>query len=433
MKRLSVRQVLGTNLHILAAKHQATNTNGITQYSTSAMNLNHPRIVAAEYLMDGYCRLECDVVYDNGEGEMLWVEVPTELDIDAQSADPWIAMLIPLAFTLGENIVTEAPIDTVLLENIRALQAVWSMWDKRHGSVEIHGPRHIAFQDTPGIALALFSGGVDSYCALLDRVGPDKRGKLDALLTVWGLDIALSREDEFATVAATASETAIEFGLKHYFIATNLRETRFTQAAWSRLSHGSALAGLALFLGRSVAEVIVASTHTYPDFSPWGSHFLTDPLLSTSNTRLIHDGATLTRVEKTQRVAANEFALRHLRVCWKEGLATNCCQCSKCLRTMVTLELMGVLGKATSFPKSLDYELLPKVYHRDDNDHTFFLEVRDYARRLGREELAGLLDRAIRSSQRLRPLMLLVDSFEKTPILWRAYNPIRNRLLRGRI
>jgi hypothetical protein len=59
-----------------------------------------------------------------------------------------------------------------------------------------------------------------------------------------------------------------------------------------------------------------ASTYSYSNLAPWGSHPLTDPLLSTLGTRVIHDDAAFSRIEKTEFIARREMALRTLRVCW---------------------------------------------------------------------------------------------------------------------
>jgi hypothetical protein len=63
-------------------------------------------------------------------------------------------------------------------------------------------------------------------------------------------------------------------------------------------------------------------------------------------------GTELTRVEKTRRIAELEAAQRHLDVCTQLG-DTNCTLCEKCLRTLLTLDL---LGKADTFQTRFDLD-----------------------------------------------------------------------------
>lgn len=54
-------------------------------------------------------------------------------------------------------------------------------------------------------------------------------------------------------------------------------------------------------------------------------------------------GGDVTRLEKTRLLAGYEPATRHLNVCVKD--VENCCTCGKCLRTIFSLEVLGVLDK----------------------------------------------------------------------------------------
>jgi hypothetical protein len=121
--------------------------------------------------------------------------------------------------------------------------------------------------------------------------------------------------------------------------------------------YGAVLAGLALGLETFWNRVLIPAWQTYDHLIPAGSHPVVDPLWSTESFTVVHDGAEATRVEKiTDWVAASDVALRHLRVCWENRNGDyNCGECEKCIRTMVTLELAGVLGKCDVFARPLCY------------------------------------------------------------------------------
>ena len=82
------------------------------------------------------------------------------------------------------------------------------------------------------------------------------------------------------------------------------------------LWHGGGIVSTGLALEKRYAQLVIASTYSYSNLAPWGSHPLTDPLLSALGTRVIHDDAAFSRIEKTEFIARREMALRTLRVCW---------------------------------------------------------------------------------------------------------------------
>lgn len=69
------------------------------------------------------------------------------------------------------------------------------------------------------------------------------------------------------------------------------------------------------------------------------------PLLQTEHMQLIIDGCQYQRSQKTENIADWEIAQMHLNVCVNTTDGTNCCICSKCMRTLVVLDVMGKLEK----------------------------------------------------------------------------------------
>src|SRR5262249_976947 len=86
-----------------------------------------------------------------------------------------------------------------------------------------------------------------------------------------------------------------------------------------------------------------------------GCHPGLDPLWSTETLEFVHAGAEARKSDKIPVIAASPLALRVLRVCWENrNGAYNCGRCEKSLRTMVLLDLHGVLDKTGQFPHRLD-------------------------------------------------------------------------------
>ena len=105
-------------------------------------------------------------------------------------------------------------------------------------------------------------------------------------------------------------------------------------------------------------------TDTFCEFAS-----LTIPMFSTENTELFVADQDKTRIEKTASIVGNEGAQRYLDVCWKRIKANrgdtrfmqypfkNCTRCSKCERTVLTLDILGCLDK---FKEVFDVEYFYK-------------------------------------------------------------------------
>ena len=73
------------------------------------------------------------------------------------------------------------------------------------------------------------------------------------------------------------------------------------------------------------------------------------PLLSPVGLEIVCDGAQHSRTEKTKNIANLPLVQKYLNVCVNSSdthvSATNCSICSKCLRTMMALDSLGILDK----------------------------------------------------------------------------------------
>lgn len=369
--------------------------------------------------------------FDPGVTEIFWFEVSEEYqDFFSDSGNPWLVCLLPLAAVLGENLHLSLPVDPLLLENAPGLMRIWKSWFPKLKTIDVHAE---ALQDgvqdsAPKKTVALFSGGVDSYFTLLHHQHsspPSSKGAIDDLIFVWGFDIPLAKHAEFQRAWSTLSKTAAYYGKTLINVVTNLRETLLRKANWATHWHGCALASVSLALEKRFQEILIPSTHSYGELQPWGSHPLTDPLLSTTRTRITHDGAAYRRTQKTEVVAGSEIAMQSLRVCWKLHSDQNCSACSKCFRTMATLEILDALKGCSTFRReNFSIANLAKVYCSDENDISFFQEVRDLAASKGRLDIAAAIDQCFRRSKKLRSVVHLADWMAHKPFLWRYESKI---------
>lgn len=381
-------------------------------------------------------RLVGTVVYHDspGQPEEYWFDVPEKYAGElSQSGNPWLTALIPLAVTLGEPLCLGLPVDRTLLVNVAELQEIWKCWYPHLSIVPVQAAiASPARPDRPGRTAAFFSGGVDSFFTAL-RHGNEKerglRGRIDDLLCVWGFDVPLENGDAFRRMRDCLAVAANELGSELIDVATNLRATRWQEADWSHHSHGCALAAVGLSLEQRYGQVLIAASDTYSNLYPWGSHALTDPLLSTSRTRISHDGAGATRLTKTEYVARSAVAVRSLRVCWRLRSDENCGCCEKCWRLILSLELLGVLDRCVTLRgATVDLRAISRIYLRPDLVHDY-RELQALARGAGRVDIALAIERSIKRSARIAGWLKLAGSLRTKRLAWRCAGPLERMVL----
>jgi hypothetical protein len=179
--------------------------------------------------------------------------------------------------------------------------------------------------------------------------------------------------------------------------------------------HGAALASVAHLLSPLFRKVYIPSSYSFQHLSPWGSHPLVDPLWSSEDLELIHDGCEASRVDKAIAIASNETALHFLRVCWRNyENAYNCGCCEKCVRTMVNLRLAGALERCQAFDKPLRLGMVAAVNTQSINVEHFVQENLDAAEQQGTDpSLIRALRLSLSKSVWTSPLRLLLQAIHK--------------------
>ena len=219
------------------------------------MELVSVRVAGAPSARDRV-RLLGDVVYDDRprEPEQYWFDVPEKYAGSLSvSGNPWLACLLPLAVSRGEALRLCLPVDPMLLANASRLMQIWSGWHERLRPIRLEADSSPT-DPGPGVREtgAFFSGGIDSFYMALRNDEGDRASvpRIDKLLCVWGFDIHIDATHEFQRLRSRLSEAADALGKELVDVATNLREVRFREVDWGRLSHGGALASVGLALER---------------------------------------------------------------------------------------------------------------------------------------------------------------------------------------
>jgi hypothetical protein len=207
----------------------------------------------------------------------------------------------------------------------------------------------------------------------------------------------------------------------------NLTDIHTNQIAWSSKTgvrrafwHSAYLASVALFF-RSW-KVRIPSAYTYAWLNPGGTHVILDHLWSNGCTSFVTSDLDVPRSSKTQMIARDTFILNHLRVCWVDQ-NENCGECPKCLRTMLTLDIIGQSGP---FPRKIRIRDVKAFSVKDWEDVAFLMDNLTLAKEFGRWDIVQALRTAFRQYQR-RECMIAFDS----GFLGGSVRRLRNRIRGG--
>ena len=296
----------------------------------------------------------------------LWFKVDDSLvNYDALQDVCFSSVIIP-AMAIGGTLEVEAPVSKKLLRNSSTIQSILNKWYPKLHIVDIQATE--IQRDEASTALKtgqFFSGGVDSFYTLLKNLR-----EVDDLFFVSGFDVFLKEREVLEDSLRTVKSAAQKFNKNLIEIQTNLHDFSKEFTLWPNHYHGSAMAAMAMLVSNQYSNFLFASSHSYADMFPWGSHPLLDRLWSTEYLEIAHDGCEATRVEKTFYISKYPEVLEHLRV----GCLETCRRTEKCLRTMIALDLAGVLADCKTFHHPLLVEDVEKMEITGKNALSFVME-----------------------------------------------------------
>jgi hypothetical protein len=339
-----------------------------------------------------------------GAVELAEHEISVEIRMDDSPFQLWFRVengsfgrdldfLVPVtllpAMRLGAHLTLPGPVSPRLAGSVPKLQEIFRLWNEAYATVPVDVPTGVTPHEGNDAVGCFFSGGVDSFYSMVHH-----RDEITHLIFV---NVGFDRPDPLAL--ENVRRAAEELGRPLLEIETNLRSFSNSCAVEMADYGGAALAVIGLLLQHQFKKVMIGSTFSYFALPRWGSHPLTDPLWSTESLEVFHAGAEATRPEKVALIASNDVAMRRLRVCHpragETGRSLNCGRCSKCLRTMINLRVVGALGRCETLPGELDLGEVAALPIKDDRDLAFMLENLHDLERDGRDEP---LAEALRSS-----------------------------------
>lgn len=322
-----------------------------------------------------------------GNVETVWFEISDKNSLaDNHSADAFLSFAILLAMEAGEDInISNFSVSPLLLASIEKIQDIYMDWFKELALKRVRiinaQPKIPMLHKKDSMSASFFSGGVDSFDTIINTENETDGEKIKKLVYVYGYDVRLGDKKLFNEIKKHLNEAARDLGKDLIIISTNLREFTERFIGWDFV-HGPALITIGHILSPKIKTIYISASNSVGQFTPNGSHPDLDPLFASEVLSIVHYGVERKRIDKIlKNISMSETAMKHLRVCWKNsGNKMNCGMCEKCVRTMIALEIAGVLEKTQTFTKSLDSQLIEKIKIPNEGTANLYRELVSYLR-----------------------------------------------------
>ncbi|MBF9237030.1 hypothetical protein I2I05_06440 [Hymenobacter sp. BT683] len=357
-------------------------------------------------------RLSATIVWETSktETQFVYFDVPAKYaSYLYESYDCFLAGAIVPAFFAGEKrIKIDGEICPVLRRGLVHNMHWLAHWYKPSTSIpEIESQTKTGY-DLPNNrhAASFLSGGIDSLSTLrLNQLNfsEDHPQRIKDGIMVFGFDIAgreheKNHEEQFEIALQALENIASESNINLIPVYTNIRHLNDDISFWMTKSHGAALAAVGLALSNRINSVYIGSSYDIANMQPWGSHPILDSNFSSQYLAVHHDGAELSRLEKTEIVANWNLGLNNIRVCVANEGVLNCGKCEKCVRTMFQLYALNKLQDTNVFPvKNVEAGMLKTISIGSKYAEICYQDLYPIFKKMGRNDLAeavsGLVSR----------------------------------------
>lgn len=347
---------------------------------------------------DGNIYVSSEIEESQGTRE-LWFSFPEKYQeyIMYENLDAILIGVLFYAMQTKEDIILSSPISEKLYYNLtNYYMHILTLQIPYLHKIKLHAPdlNNSLFSDRPQAVGTGFSAGVDAFCTFIDHSNettPERFRLTHLTLHNVGSHLGNNEQERknlFQERYKLVKNFANEIGIDLIPIDSNLND--FFPVKSFNPTHSIRNIAPIMLLQKLFGKYYYSSSHKYEDcfVGPRGGSCYHEAislhLLSTENLEFLSVGNQYSRVEKTKKIAKFEPTYRYLNVCWMEF--SNCSQCEKCLRTLLTLELSGQLDKYSNifdlniYRKTRDYFILKIDHNKQD---FYYNEIINYAEQSG--------------------------------------------------
>ncbi len=290
-----------------------------------------------------------------------------------------ISLLEAMATGRSIHLDKSLPVPIGLISSLLTLQLIYCNWNPGLSVVGITADCEV---DNPGRvgALCFYSAGVDSNYSLARHFE-----EVTHLVTLNSFEAADEASD-WNQFKYQQREFSRRVGKELVEVEGDFGDFNRRRKISRLFQHGLDMGGIAAALGFVVSYI--PSSFSASELFPWGSHPLTDPLWGGTERCVVHDGIEVRRSEKIAFLGAYPQLLDNLQVCWA-SVHDNCGRCSKCVRTLIALELLE-LHSARLPARPVD-ELMPLLKVNSETSAAFIRDLMLLAEESGNDFLARKL------------------------------------------
>lgn len=377
-------------------------------------------------------RIECEM-----GGGKIFVEVEKEYEnyLVHEVEDPFVIAAMLPALMAGENIECDRISDDLFYHSHTILYLLSKVFRKPCIKVVPKQIRHLDLN--PKAVGTGFSGGIDSFATFINHTDADcpESYRITHLtlfnIGSYGNDYEQTQV-KFKKDIQRARLFTEKVGLPLVTVNTNIGNLYSHKEIQNySLRSTMCLSVAVVALSKLLCKYYISSTDTIDDmklsrYDQYFYEYSLTQLLSNHNTSIFVTEADLNRVEKTQIVAKSDYSKDFLYVCaadiynerfqtsFKKDTAPNCSRCIKCVRTMITLDLLGYRDK---FSSRFDFQKYDKEY----NNHLLDIATKKGYDHFSREIYELMQEKGIKI-----PVKILIRGWLKGKIKQIKYK-IKNR------
>ena len=268
-------------------------------------------------------RININLKRSYDEDLKLWYSVPPDQwkYVSCDLMDPFVIAALLKAMEDRATLRVHGPVSTSLLNNLEEFQIIFSTWfPDKYQRIDIVPERETEETMANNKVILSFSGGVDGAFSALNHVlkkGPIKRKlfDVDAILYIEGFDVNINYNEQCRNVVERNRKLFRSFPhLTFLNVRTNLKYLLSIKRFW--MAHACVIASVASLFRTMWGGCLIGSSHSYLHLRPWGSHPLTDRLLSSDSFKMHHD-TVFKRMDKLEALFSWPEALNNLKVCWE--------------------------------------------------------------------------------------------------------------------
>lgn len=374
----------------------------------------------------GRVRLSADIIWEDSERPAmeLYFETISEF-ADSLSLNPHAFVVASTIAAMHHNEKRVYMTEEVCPELYDGLKTAmmwlqhWYGYAHNIPALEV-GRRSVPEVVPPSRRAGMFiSGGIDSLALLrFNRLNYPVSHPLSIKDGILVCGLELNDEEKFQYVQQNLKPLAEDAGISLIPVYTNVRYLDDDWSFWDSSFEGACFSSIAHSLRDRLSSVSIASTHNIRYSHPHGSHPMLDENYSSYELKIKHELLTLSRFERTKLLADWDVAIDNLRVCNRTRLYSsdklNCGKCEKCVRTKLSLLILGVLDKSPAFSENdISPELISSLPLLNDTTYPFYPELVDLLEKMGRDDLARSVKRhIIKSRVYSYPLNMWRDALE---------------------